>query len=439
MAHMKIGSNLPKILLEIAQENILNGDVEKGIITFTDSLNGFNKEYALMCLKNEAVLVVNEEEQTMVLDDDEQLRNENQEYIYDWNKLLNDQEIHLVNLANNLQETKQLFENIKGMRARDIENYSLQNMMLEYFSEEQVSKIGVHNLAAKLIKGDDFALNLYGNGSTVWQHLCDKVETDIDVKFYEKALYYTVKYVNIIRNIHREYLKFDKQYHFLVDNGLAKKILFVEQVVRRICYILKEFSDLNKGYYHGMCDEALSDYKKQIIEDIKNTTWGNEYLENNFLLTNIEDGYDAGWLSPNGMFIGANGDTSSLIHMCLAEDIWKGNSIYGKRMREDNVSQYSNLSPEYWLEKEGWLKIHHDEIYGYFKYKKNAEIIHKEDKVLYCPTEKQIEMICKYVDKFYNGKFYMAPLILRDHYDKPLYTRDIKQMDEIALHNAFTH
>ena len=164
MAHMKIGSNLPKILLEIAQENILNGDVEKGITTFTDSLNGFNKEYALMCLKNEAVLVVNEEEQTMVLDDDEQLRNENQEYIYDWNKLLNDQEIYLVNLANNLQETKQLFENIKDMRARDIEDYSLQNMMLEYFSEEQVSKIGVHNLAAKLIKGDDFAWHQYGNG-----------------------------------------------------------------------------------------------------------------------------------------------------------------------------------------------------------------------------------------------------------------------------------
>ena len=438
MAHMKIGSNLPKILLEIAQENILNGDVEKGITTFTDSLNGFNKEYALMCLKNEAVLVVNEEEQTMVLDDDEQLRNENQEYIYDWNKLLNDQEIYLVNLANNLQETKQLFENIKDMRARDIEDYSLQNMMLEYFSEEQVSKIGVHNLAAKLIKGDDFARHQYGNGSNVWNHLCEHVESD-NAAFYEKALYYTVKYVNIIRDIHREYLKFDKQYHFLVNNGLAKKLLFVEQVVRRICYILKGFSDLNKGYYHGMCDETLSDYKKQIIEDIKNTTWGNEYFENNFLLTNIEDGYDAGWLSPDGMFIGANGDTSSLIHMCLAEDIWKGNSIYGKRMREDNVSQYSNLSPEYWLEKEGWLKIHHDEIYGYFKYKKNAEITHKEDKVLYCPTEKQIEMICKYVDKFYNGKFYQAPMILRDHYDKPLYTREIKQMDEIALHNAFTH
>ena len=438
MAHMKIGSNLPKILLEIAQENILDGDVEKGITTFTDSLNGFNKEYALMCLKNEAVLVVNEEEQTMVLDDDEQLRNENQEYLYDWNKLLNDQENYLVNLANNLQETKRLFENIEDMRARDIEDYSLQNMMLEYFSEEQVSKIGVHNLAAKLIKGDEFARNLYGNGFNVWQHLCDNVESD-NAKFYEKALYYTVKYVNIIRDIHKEYLKFDKQYHFLVDNGLAKKLLFVEQVVRRICYILKEFSNLNKGYYHGMCDETLYDYKKQIIEDIKNTTWGNEYLENNFLLTNIEDGYDAGWLSPIGEFIGANGDTSSLIHMYLAEDIWKGNSIYGKRMREDNVSQYSYLSPEYWLEKEGWLKIHHDEIYGYFKYKKNAEVTSKEDKVLYCPTEKQIEMICKYADKFYNGKFYKAPEILRVHYDKPLYTRDIKQMDEIALHNAFTH
>ena len=436
--NMKIGTNLPKILLEIAQENILNGDVEKGITIYTNSLHGFNKEYALMCIKNEAVLIVNEDEQTIVLNDDVKLRNKNKENLYDWNKLLNEQELHLVNLANELQETKRLFENINDMGIRDIENYSLQNMMLEYFSNEQVSNIGVHNLAAKLIKGDEFAWNLYGNGSNIWHNLCDNVESD-NAKAYEKALYYTVKYVNIIRIIHKEFIKFNKQYHFLVDNGIAKRILYVEQVMNRICSILKSFSDLNKGYYHGMCDKELYEYKKQIIEDMKNTVWGNEYLENNFIWNNIEDRYDAGWLSPDGEFIGANGDTSSMIHMCLAEDIWNGNSVYGKRMREDDVSIYCNLSPEYWLGKEGWLKIHHDEIYGYFKYKKNAEITHKEDKVLYCPTKKQIEMICKYVDKFYNGKFYMFPKILRTSEDKFLRTSDIRQMDEIALHNAFTH
>jgi len=434
---MKIGSNLPELLLSIAQEHILNGDIEKGIETYTESLCGFTKEYALMVLKNEAVLTVDDENQTVNLLDDIQLRNENQNHIYDWNDILSEQLKYLVNLENILKYYKETFENVRELRFRDIEDYSLYDMMLDYYTEEQLKNIGVHNLAAKLIKGDDFAWNQYGNGSKVWEQLCGNVESDIDVKFYEKALYYTVKYVDTIKIIHKEYIKFDKLYHFLIDNGLAKNILFIEQIIQRICYILKSFSNINKSYHHGMCDEALVDYKKQIIADMQNAVWGKEYFDNNYLLNNIEDGYDAGWLSPDGEFIGANGDSSSMIHMYIAEDIFNGNSVYGVQMNKDGVTTYGSTSPERWLETHGWLKVHHDEIYGYFRWNKTPDA--DDEKQLYCPTEKQIELICKYVDKYYGGKFYQAPLILRDHYDKPLYTRDIKQMDEIALHNAFSH
>ena len=89
--HMKISSNLPELLLSISQEHILNGEVEKGIETYTDSLCGFTKEYALMILKNKAVLVVDEDEQTVNLNDDETLRMNNQNHIYDWNVILGGQ------------------------------------------------------------------------------------------------------------------------------------------------------------------------------------------------------------------------------------------------------------------------------------------------------------------------------------------------------------
>ena len=434
--HMKIGSNLPELLLSISQEHILNGDVEKGIETYIESLCGFTKEYALMVLKNKVVLVVNEDEQTINLNDDEILRMNNQDHIYDWNVILSNQLNSLNEWKKTRNDCKEKFERIHGMRSRDIEDYSLKEMMLEYYTEDELQNgIGVHNLAAKLIKGDDFAWNQYGNGSNVWGHLCGNVESD-DAAFYEKALYWTVKYVNAIRNLHKEFIKFDKLYHFLVDNRLADRIPQIENDAEGVCYILKGFSDPNKGYYHGMCDAELYDYKEKIIEDLMTITWGKEYLQNNYILKDIEDGYDAGWLSPRGEFIGTNGETASMIHMCLAEDIWKGNSKYGVQMNKDGVSEWSGTnSPEYWLEKHGWLKVHHDEIYGYFRWNKTPEA--DDDGQLYCPTEKQIELVCKYVDKFYNGKFYQAPLILRDRYDEPLYTRDIKQMDEIALHNAF--
>ena len=50
--HMRIGENLGEILLDIAQNNIETGNVEKAITTYTDSLQVFTNEYALMCLKN---------------------------------------------------------------------------------------------------------------------------------------------------------------------------------------------------------------------------------------------------------------------------------------------------------------------------------------------------------------------------------------------------
>jgi hypothetical protein len=432
---MKIGSNLPELLLSISQEHILNGDVEKGIETYTESLCGFTKEYALMILKNKAVLVVDEDEQTVNLNDDETLRMNNQDHIYDWNVILGDQLNSLNDWKKVRNDCKENFEQIHGMRPRDIENYSLKEMMLEYYSEDELRNgVGVHNLAAKLIKGDDFAWNQYGNGSNVWDHLCGNVESD-DSEFYEEALYWTVEYVNAIRNLHKEFIKFYKLYHFLVENGLGDRIPQIENDAEGVCYILKGFSDPNKGYYHGMCNAELYDYKEKIIDDLMGTTWGKEYLQNNYIFKDIEDGYDAGWLSPEGEFIGANGETASMIHMYLAEDIWKGNSKYGAQMDKDGVTIYGSTSPERWLETHGWLKVHHDEIYGYFRWNKDPK--EDDEKQLYCPTETQIELICKYVDKYYDGKFYQAPLILRDHYDKPLYTRDIKQMDEIALHNAF--
>ena len=434
--HMKIGSNLPELLLSIAQEHILNGDVEKGIETYTESLCGFTKEYALMILKNKAVLVVDEDEQTVNLEDDETLRMNNSDHIYDWNVILGGQLNTLNGWKKVRNDCKERFERIHGMRPRNIENYSLEEMMLEYYTKDELQNgIGVHNLAAKLIKGDDFAWHQYGNGSNVWSHLCGNVESD-DAAFYEKALYWTVEYVNAIRKLHKEFIKFNKLYHFLVDNGLANRIPQIENDIEGVCRILKGFSDPNNGYYHPMCDAELYDYKEKIIDDLMTTTWGKEYLQNNYILKDIEDGYDAGWLSPEGEFIGANGETASMIHMCLAEDILKGNSIYGVQMNKDGVSEWSGTnSPERWLETHGWLKVHHDEIYGYFRWNKTPEA--DDEKQLYCPTEKQIELVCKYVDKYYGGKFYQAPLILRDRYDKPLYTRDIKQMDEIALHNAF--
>lgn len=45
-------------------------------------------------------------------------------------------------------------------------------------------------------------------------------------------------------------------------------------------------------------------------------------------------------------------------------------------------------------------------------------------------------MICDYVDKFYNGKFYAQPQIVK--HTEPISTYKLRQMDRIMLHDVFS-
>lgn len=435
--NMRIGSNLPEILLGISQEHINNGEPEKAIEIYVESLHGFTKEYAMMLLKNEAVLVVDEENQTMNLETWEILLNDNKKNIYDWEYIVKHNLQSLKELKESISETIKAFNSIRITANEDINDCSLFEIMKTNFDDNQIKQIGVHNLAAHLIAHGHLGKG-YGNGDNVWDHLVDNVESD-DAYDYERALYLIVKYVEIIKVLHKDFVKFDKMYNFLLENKLINRIPMVENYMEGICHILHKFTDTSKGYYHPMCNVELYNYKESLLDDLCHTTFGLEYCQNKILKKNIEDGYDAGWLSPNGEFFGANGDTSSLIHMNIAEDIKGGTSIYANCMEKDGVTIFGDLSPEQWLIKEGWLKIHHDEIYGYFKYSKDDKPLNNKDYKLYCPTEKQIEEICKYVDKFYNKKFYTKPSILSMGKRESVTTYKLKQMDEFQLHNTFSN
>ena len=169
------------------------------------------------------------------------------------------------------------------------------------------------------------------------------------------------------------------------------------------------------------------------------TEYGKEYGRNGILKKDIMDGYDAGWLSPSGEFYGGNGPTSAMIHMNIAEQIFKGNNVYANKMNKDGVSEWGGSnSPEYWLEKNGWVKIHHDDCYGSFIGERNPEDRTPDFPYAYNPTEIQIKMICDYADKFYGGKFYTeANAMGRMFHTEPFSTYKVRQMDEFKIHETF--
>ena len=434
--HMRIGGNLGKILLEIAQNNILEGHPEKAFSTYIDSLQGFSKEYVMMLLKNEAVLVVNEEEQTMDLKTDSELLQENLSNMFDWSFHVSSK---IKTIKDIMEARKTVMNDFEKYYNGDIENYDINKMMLRYFNEDQLKDIGYHNIAAGIIGSRDGKLhnNQYDNPQDKWERLRDDVEGG-DAPKWKNVLYLTVEYVELIKMLHQEYMKFEAMYIFLVENGFINKFQYIEQLIENVMEIFKSFSDREKGYNHPMCNEKLKEYKYDLYQDLLNTKYGKEYLKNNIIEKNIMDGYDAGWLSPGGKYYADNGETSSMIHLNIAEQIFKGESPTAKAMKTAGVSIWSaDDSPEYWLEKHGWIKIHHDEIYGSFIGEKDPDKRTKDFPYHYCPTPTQIEMICNYADKYYGGKFRTEPRVIGYRKNAETTSFKVRQMDEIKLHETF--
>lgn len=95
------------------------------------------------------------------------------------------------------------------------------------------------------------------------------------------------------------------------------------------------------------------DFQKQrLSEFMENEMRIEEYHKTELEPVEITDGYDAGWLSPEGDFYGLNGSTGNLLHLNIAERLLASKRIPVKEMR----------NPDRWLEENGWVKVHHDWI-----------------------------------------------------------------------------
>jgi hypothetical protein len=95
------------------------------------------------------------------------------------------------------------------------------------------------------------------------------------------------------------------------------------------------------------------DFQKQrLSEFMENEMRIEEYHKTELEPVEITEGYDAGWLSPDGEFYGLNGSTVNLLHLNIAERLLASKKIPVKEM----------LNPDSWLEENGWVRVHHDWI-----------------------------------------------------------------------------
>ena len=443
--HMRVGPLIGEQLLEITQTNISEGNVDYAMSVYPTAF-GMTKEHAIMILKNQAVVVTDKDGEGVSLKDDPKLIADNAHNILDWELIINNRMTDIFNTIKAIHKTANDF--MKVYRG-DIENYSIIDMMRRYFDDEQLKSIGKHNIAARIIGSPDGKICDHGAGNptNIWERMENKIEHsaeygdpefDADISKYELVLYYTVKYNKLIRMLHKEYMNFENTYLFLVENEFIKKPSRVEHMIEMTVEVLWRYTDTSKGYYHPLCNTGLYEYKERLSDDLLKTRFGNEFAKYGILQKDIMDGYDAGWLSPDGEFYGADGETSSMIHMTLAEHIFNGSGgKYAVAMMKDEVDLVSINSPEQWLTSHGWIKIHHNDCYGSFIGRRD-EAPTKDYPYPYNPTDIQIKMICNYADKFYGGKFYTeANAMGRITHTEPYSTYAVRQMDEFKIHEIF--
>ena len=448
--HMRVGPLIGKHLLEIAQSNISKGDVEYAMSVYPTAF-GMTKEHAVMILKNQAVVVTDEDGEGVSLKDDPELIADNAHNILDWELIIEKRQKDIYEMLYTIHKTA---NNFMKYYNGNIENYSILDMMSRYFNDEQLKSIGKHNIAARICGSPECKICDKGNSNptSVWERLEGQVESYLaDIDEYGKSdmpypptkweiiLYLTVRYNKLIRMLHKEYMNFENTYLFLVENEFIKKPSRIEHMIEMTVEVLWKFSDTSTGYYHPLCNTGLYEYKEKLSDDLMKTKFGKEFAQNGILQKDIMDGYDAGWLSPDGEFYGADGETSSMIHMNLAEQIFNAPcNIYAVRMAKDGVSIMSGIdSPEYWLEKHGWVKIHHEDCYGAFIGHRNEEPT-PDYPYAYNPTDIQVKMICDYADKFYGGKFYTeADCLGRITHTEPHSTYAVRQMDDLMIHEIF--
>ena len=408
---MKVGEQIGSVLLDIAQQNILKGNIDKAIDVYTRSFRGMEKTHVISILKNEFVLIASEDGESVELTTDKDTLAENKELIYDWQKLIDDQ-----------------FDDLRALRSTmyDCRNkvcgfgYNIYNLDLMEAANDKI----LASLCARAIAHE------FGTVATSAYQRWERIEEDVivdDATDKETIMVNVSRFINLHSELRSKLLKLIPSYQFLLENNFIERRRFNIHCISESFRLIKEFTvEWKNGMYnHPICDDAVVRFKEGISEDMHKINLYMQYLTDGILPCNIMDGYDAGFLAPDGTFYGMVGSTSDLLHMQIADALFEG-----KYQREYNEVWKSYEDPEYTLMKIGYIKIHDANVYGTFRSKKDKD--DSEDRSLYCPTPEQVKSIADYIDKYHRGILYTDY-----HGSTPVKASVLRQADEIQLHEMF--
>lgn len=359
--NFRIGANFGILLAELAQEALLyDMNPEKAINVYKHSLSGITNEQVYHLLNCNMVLTVDVENQLCDIVE----RNETH---IDYPETIN-----FIEYINN--KVNRLIKNVYEIRPQ------FQSLMgtFAYNRTKDINiEIPIRNLISFINEGNDD-----------YYELIDKyVDFEVEfgqfkalIKIYKDSMYYGFKFIHLCKFLDKIYSLGIYSYDVIDE----KKLDIRCNLNSLYGYISKMQQDLI-AYCTGVYEDELKNDELDLY--INSLIKNDRILSTEIEPVNIYDKYDAGWLSPEGDFYGLNGSIANMLHITIAE------ALQRKGIISDDVTNQS-----LWLDENGWVKIHHDNInFGTYAH---STIEFKKPKFM---TNKQIDIVYRYGQTLCSG------------------------------------
>lgn len=340
--HFTLGENLGDVLTRISREKLLcEYDPSKAVSVITQALIGCPNDIALKIIKGDIVLYTAEDGETL--------------NATEYDSSMTDKEIL------NYSDIANKWKSDIAFTADE-----MNKSIVSFIKETYTSKY--YNIGIDYKK---FVGSLYNDDDSFsFDDLDDSNDIDIFIED-TKSLFNSIKEfieqsnkrINVIRWMHEHY-----------PDEVA---LSTEYVPLELSTLILNVTDLSDSNINAIVKRMRikNDYIEENID----------VNEGNIEPVNILDLYDAGWLSPEGVFYGMDGSISDMLHLAIADKLYEQQIIPNDKKYESN--------PDYWLSRNGWVKIHNNHImYDGYIYN---EIYHTDYKL----TDIQKELIYKYGQK----------------------------------------
>lgn len=388
--NFRVGEELPNLIGNIAQEKLIyKQDPEGAIKVFTDSL-GMDDETALKCLSGQDYILCYDSGSDMVS--------------------LNRRED---NPGNNYPILNTVF----------LRNRWISELMDDLNGFNEVLSI-------------DFSVN-------------KKVSIDIDLRLLIDIFlgrtssakdYMYIKIASLFEDREEDYVDCTMRIGYLIGTffnwsvGLFNKYRTLEFLETN--GLLYHDADSSKNLKTILRESVLVfNYMKRLLEELDyvseqeryNTDVLKLYQSNpitsklllcNILPVSIEDGYDAGWLSPEGDFYGMNGEIADMLH----------NQISDLLFLDGIIPQDRDYAKDTWLETHGWVKIHGSWILFDCEEYSLDTMTRKVTRYL---TKEQVESIYRYGQICHNG------LLKFGYSQRPISVVLFRTMDDVSRSNLF--